>query len=129
MITFEHFHNCKMFLYSEYYRNLLQQFTSSCHTPNGDINDPGWVIYRPKEQYAEQSSKKNNGKSREQVQLISGVPYIRASEIFEIGSVVGTESQFLELVSAEWHNMKVTLKRNIFPSCHDAIKREVEVLR
>ncbi|XP_029673608.1 uncharacterized protein LOC115241814 isoform X2 [Formica exsecta] len=113
---------------NEYYRNLLQQF-SSCHTPNGDISDPGWVIYRPKEQYAEQSSKKSNGKSREQAQLIPGVPYIRASEIFEIGSVVGTESQFLELVSAEWHNMKVTLKRNIFPSCHDAIKREVEVLR
>ncbi|XP_050453776.1 uncharacterized protein LOC126852726 isoform X1 [Cataglyphis hispanica] len=114
---------------NEYYRNILQQFTSSCHTPNGDINDPGWVIYRPKEQYAEPSSKKSNGKSQEQAQLIPGVPYIRASEIFEIGSVVGTESQFLELVSAEWHNMKVTLKRNIFPSCHDAIKREVEVLR
>ncbi|XP_072762066.1 uncharacterized protein [Anoplolepis gracilipes] len=114
---------------NEYYRNLLQQFTSSCHTPNGDISDPGWIIYRPKEQNAEQLSKKQNGKSREQVQFISDVPHMQASEIFEIGSVGGIESQFLELVSAEWHNMKVTLKRNIFASCHDAIKREVEVLR
>ncbi|XP_025269002.1 uncharacterized protein LOC105254410 isoform X1 [Camponotus floridanus] len=114
---------------NEYYRNLLQQFTSSCHTPNGDINDPGWIIYRPKEQNANQSSKKGNEKSQEQSQFISGVPHIQTSEIFEIGNMVGTESQFLELVSAEWHNMKVTLKRSIFPSCQDAIKREVEVLR
>lgn len=113
---------------NEYYRNLLQQFTSSCHASNGDISDPGWIIYRPKEQNAEQS-KKTNGKSKEQAQFISGVPHIRASEIFEIGCVVGTESQFLELVSAEWHNMKITMKRNVFASCHEAIKREVEVLR
>jgi len=121
--------NPKMFLCSEYYRNLLQQFANHCQTSNGEITDPDWVVYLPKEQNAEQSSQKDNRKSRKSAQFIPGIPHIRASEIFEIGCIAGTENKCLELVSAEWHNTKVTLKRHILPTCRDAIKVDVEILR
>ncbi|XP_071580595.1 uncharacterized protein [Temnothorax nylanderi] len=113
---------------NEYYRNLLQQFANHCQTSNGDITDPDWIVYLPKEQNAEQSSQKDNRKPRKSAQFIPGVPHIRASEIFEIGCIAGTENKCLELVSAEWHNTKVTLKRHILPTCRDAIKADVEIL-
>ncbi|KAL6261075.1 hypothetical protein P5V15_008608 [Pogonomyrmex californicus] len=105
-------------MFFEYYRNLLQQFANHCQTSNGDINDPDWI----------QSNQKDNRKSRKHAQFISGIPHIPASEIFEIGCVAGTENRCLELVSAEWHNTKVTLKRHVLTTCRDAIKTDVEIL-
>ncbi|XP_011884089.1 PREDICTED: inactive serine/threonine-protein kinase TEX14-like, partial [Vollenhovia emeryi] len=115
--------------FSEYYRNLLQQFASHCQTPNGDITDPDWVDYLPKEENTEQSSQKDNRRPRRPAQFIPGVPHIQASKIFEIGCVAGTENKCLELVSAEWHTTRVTLKRHILPTCRDAIRADVEILR
>ncbi|XP_036149146.1 uncharacterized protein LOC105830040 isoform X2 [Monomorium pharaonis] len=114
--------------FSEYYRNLIQQFANHCQTSNGDITDPDWIAYLPKEQNAEQFSQKDNQKLGKHVQFIPGIPHIRATEIFEIESIAGTETKCLELVSAEWHNTKVTLKRHILPSCRDAIRADVEIL-
>ncbi|XP_025988995.1 uncharacterized protein LOC105197224 isoform X2 [Solenopsis invicta] len=111
---------------NEYYQNLIQQFANQ--TSNGDITDPDWVIYLPKEQNAEQFSQKDNRKLWKHTQFIPGVPHIRASEIFEIECIAGTEKKCLELVSAEWNNTKVTLKRHILSSCRDAIKADVEIL-
>ncbi|XP_012226022.1 uncharacterized protein [Linepithema humile] len=112
---------------NEYYRNLLQQFANRCQTSNGDISDPDWILYLPKEENNE-SSKKDKRKLRKRIHLVPGVPHIRASEIFEIGYVAGTENRYLELISAEWHNTKVTLKRHVYPPCRDAIKVDVEIL-
>lgn len=118
-----------MFLYSEYYQNLLQQFASHCQTSNGEITDPDWVVYLPKEQNAEQSSQKDNRRPRKHAQFVPGIPHVHASEIFEIGCIGNTENKCLELVSAEWNNTKVTLKRHILSSCRDAIKADMEILR
>ncbi|XP_070512374.1 uncharacterized protein [Cardiocondyla obscurior] len=112
---------------NEYYRNLLHQFANHCQTSNGDVTDPDWIVYLPKEQKAEQSSQKDNQKLWN-IQSIPGVPHIPASEIFEIESITGTENKCLELISAEWHNTKVTLKRHILPTCQNAIKADVEIL-
>lgn len=117
-------------LRSEYYRNLVQQLANNCKTPNKDITDPDWLIYFPKEQNNERLFKKDrNRKASKRKQIVSGVPHIRSSEIFEIGNVAGTENRSLELISAEWHNTKVALKRHVFPACRDAIKADIEVLR
>ncbi|XP_020277828.1 uncharacterized protein LOC109851792 isoform X2 [Pseudomyrmex gracilis] len=115
---------------NEYYRNLVQQLANNCKTPNRDITDPDWLIYFPKEQNNERIFKKdrNRKSSNKRKQIVPGVPHIRSSEIFEIGNVAGTENRSLELISAEWHNTKVALKRHVFPACRDAIKADIEVL-
>ncbi|XP_018397523.1 PREDICTED: uncharacterized protein LOC108775604 [Cyphomyrmex costatus] len=113
---------------NEYCRHLLQQFANHYQTSNGEITDPDWVVYLSKEQNAEQSSQKDNRKLQKHGQFIPGVPHIRASEILEIGCIVGTENKCLELVSAEWNNTKVTLKRHVLPMCRDAIKTDIEIL-
>ncbi|XP_018368395.1 PREDICTED: uncharacterized protein LOC108764590 isoform X1 [Trachymyrmex cornetzi] len=113
---------------NEYCRNLLQQFANHCQTSNGEITDPDWVVYLSKEQNAEQSALKDNRKLQIHGHFIPGVPHIRAAEIFEIGCIAGTENKCLELVSAEWNNTKVTLKRHVLSTCRDAIKADVEIL-
>ncbi|XP_018351652.1 PREDICTED: uncharacterized protein LOC108754099 isoform X2 [Trachymyrmex septentrionalis] len=113
---------------NEYCRNLLQQFANHCQTSNGEITDPDWVVYLSKEQNAEQSALKDNRKLEIHGHFIPGVPHIRAAEIFEIGCISGTENKCLELVSAEWNNTKVTLKRHVLSTCRDAIKADVEIL-
>ncbi|KAG5308535.1 TEX14 kinase, partial [Pseudoatta argentina] len=113
---------------NEYCRNLLQQFANHCQTSNGEITDPDWVVYLSKEQNAEQSALKDNRKLEIHGHFIPGVPHIRAAEIFEIGCIAGTENKCLELVSAEWNNTKVTLKRHVLSTCRDAIKADVEIL-
>lgn len=42
--------------------------------------------------------------------------------------MAGTEDRYLELISAEWHSTRVTLKRQTHPLCEDAIKADIEVL-
>lgn len=113
---------------NEYYRNLLQQFANHCQTSNGETTDPDWVVYLPKEQNAEQSSEKDNRRPRKHAQFVAGVPHVGASEIFEIECIAGTENKCLELISAEWHNTRVTLKRHVLSTCRDAIKADVEIL-
>ncbi|KAG7208354.1 hypothetical protein KM043_014590 [Ampulex compressa] len=70
----------------------------------------------------------NTWKSQECNSVVPGVPHIRASEIFEIGWVAGTDDRYLELIFAEWQNTRVSLKRHTHPECRDAVKADLEVL-
>jgi hypothetical protein len=54
---------------------------------------------------------------------------VQFSEILEIGFVPGAEKRYLELISAEWRNTKVSLKRYAFKRCQDAIRADMEILR
>ncbi|XP_014611193.1 PREDICTED: uncharacterized protein LOC106790642 [Polistes canadensis] len=56
------------------------------------------------------------------------VPHVPASEIFEIGSVAGTEDRYLELIYAEWENTRISLKRQTHPECRNAVKADMEIL-
>ncbi|EZA48712.1 Testis-expressed protein [Ooceraea biroi] len=114
--------------FNEYYRNLLQQFANHCQTSNRDVTDPDWLVYQRNEQNAELSKKKNNKEKPEYSQVIPGIPHVQSSEILEIGPVAGAENRYLELISAEWRNTKVSLKRHTFKGCQDAIRADMEVL-
>ncbi|XP_078050523.1 uncharacterized protein LOC144477012 isoform X2 [Augochlora pura] len=56
------------------------------------------------------------------------VPYVPASEIFEVGWIAGTEDRYLELIFAEWQNTRVSLKRHVHPECKGAVKADLGVL-
>nr|XP_050868327.1 uncharacterized protein LOC127072147 isoform X1 [Vespula vulgaris] len=60
--------------------------------------------------------------------LLLDVPNVTASEIFEIGSVAGTEDRYLELIYAEWENTRISLKRQTHPECRNAVKTDMEIL-
>ncbi|XP_015185907.1 PREDICTED: uncharacterized protein LOC107071427 isoform X2 [Polistes dominula] len=60
--------------------------------------------------------------------LLLDVPHVPASEIFEIGSVAGTEDRYLELIYAEWENTRISLKRQTHPECRNAVKADMEIL-
>ncbi|KAH0953493.1 hypothetical protein HN011_009727 [Eciton burchellii] len=113
---------------NEYYRNLLQQFANHCQTSNRDVTDPDWLIYQRNEQNAELSSKNYNQEKSKNSQIIPGIPHVQFSEILEIGFVPGAEKRYLELISAEWRNTKVSLKRYAFKRCQDAIRADMEIL-
>lgn len=60
--------------------------------------------------------------------LLLDVPNVTASDIFEIGSVAGTEDRYLELIYAEWENTRISLKRQTHPECRNAVKTDMEIL-
>lgn len=122
-----------MFLYSESYRNALQQFLNrrqSSEDGFADVNSPS---YQSSNQNVDCCKKDNNKKRHNDWRLknraiVPGVSHVRSSEIFEIGYVPGTKDRYLKLVSAEWQNTKVSVKRYSRPKRWDAIKADIEVL-
>ncbi|XP_032674110.1 uncharacterized protein LOC116845481 isoform X2 [Odontomachus brunneus] len=120
---------------SESYRKALQQFIDRRRSSSELVSDAEFYSYQPIKQNGEHLVKKdnnrnchNNSKRRKCSTFIPGVSHVEASEIFEIGCVAGTEDRYLELVSAEWHNTRVSLKRHTHPACRSAIKADIEIL-
>ncbi|XP_025153768.1 uncharacterized protein LOC105186466 isoform X2 [Harpegnathos saltator] len=119
----------------ESYRKALQQFIDRRRSSSELVSDAEFYSYQPIKQNGEHLITKdnnrncyNNSKRRKYSSLIPGVSHVQASEIFEIGCVAGTEDRYLELVSAEWHNTRVSLKRHTHPACQSAIKADIEIL-
>ncbi|XP_014477018.1 PREDICTED: uncharacterized protein LOC106745691 isoform X2 [Dinoponera quadriceps] len=119
----------------ESYRQALQQFIDRRRMSSELVTDAEFYSYQPIKQNGEHLLQRNNNrnchnnsKQRKYSSFIPGVSHVEASEIFEIGCVAGTEDRYLELVSAEWHNTRVSLKRHTHPACQGAIKADIEIL-
>ncbi|KZC14650.1 Inactive serine/threonine-protein kinase TEX14 [Dufourea novaeangliae] len=118
-------------LNNESYRNAIQAFIDRRRC--SDDVDPE-APCSPDKTRADLVAKNNNNKynnerkSQESKTVLRSVPYVPASEIFEIGWIAGTEDRYLELIFAEWQNTRVSLKRHIHPECKDAVKADLDVL-
>lgn len=118
-------------LNNESYRNALQAFIDRRRTSDDAQIEPPCS---PDKKRADYLAKNNNNKrdnerkSRESKLIVTGLPHIEPSEIFEIGWVAGTEDRYLELIFAEWQNTRVSLKRHSHPECKDAVRADLDIL-
>ncbi|XP_011302773.1 inactive serine/threonine-protein kinase TEX14-like [Fopius arisanus] len=117
-------------LNNDAYRNAIQAFIERRKSPSDssflvatNSPDKARLDLLAKKNY-QNSKNKNNNKEV----MMPGVPYAPGPDIFEIGWVAGTEDRYLELISAEWHNTRVSLRRHIHPDCKNAVRADLEVL-
>ncbi|XP_015122837.1 uncharacterized protein LOC107045189 isoform X2 [Diachasma alloeum] len=118
-------------LRNEAYRNAIQAFIERRKSPSDSNfivapNSPDKVRldFLIKKNYENNKNKNNNREGM----MMPGVPHVPAPDIFEIGWVAGTEDRYLELIYAEWHNTRVSLRRHIHPDCKNAVRADLEVL-
>ncbi|XP_076278097.1 uncharacterized protein LOC143207997 isoform X1 [Lasioglossum baleicum] len=118
-------------LNNESYRNALQAFIERRRCSDDVETD---VPCSPDKTRADLVAKNNNRKSdnerksQQSKSVFRGIPCVPASDIFEVNWIAGTEDRYLELISAEWQNTRVSLKRHIHPECKDAVKKDLDVL-
>lgn len=119
-------------LNNESYRNALQAFIDRRRTSDDEIEAPCSPDKKRTDKIflAKNNNNKcdNERKSQESKSVIPGLPHLSASQIFEIGWVPGTEDRYLELIFAEWHNTRVSLKKHSHPECKDAVKADLDIL-
>ncbi|KOX75689.1 Inactive serine/threonine-protein kinase TEX14, partial [Melipona quadrifasciata] len=120
-------------LNNESYRNALQAFIDRRRTSDDiDIEAPCSPDKKRTDKIFLAKNNKNKcdneRKLLESKSVISGLPHVPASQIFEIGWVAGTEDRYLELIFAEWQNTRVSLKRHSHPECKNAMKTDLDIL-
>ncbi|XP_048513237.1 uncharacterized protein LOC105688880 isoform X2 [Athalia rosae] len=115
---------------NEAYRSALQAFLDRRREPAEGSEASQSPEFSPHNNRVELFCKntKDDVKQPEDKDLIPGVPYVEASELFEVGWVAGTEDRYLELISAEWQYTRVALRRSSHPDCINAVKADLEIL-
>ncbi|CAG5093796.1 Similar to SIS8: Probable serine/threonine-protein kinase SIS8 (Arabidopsis thaliana) [Cotesia congregata] len=123
-------------LNNDAYRTAFQAFLDRRRNPA----DPGFINNTPEKGRTDNTSilwKKNYENTAKNIDesefssdlvTICEIPYASPSEIFEIGWVAGTEDHNIEVLYAEWHNVKVSLRRHLNGECKNAIKADIKIL-
>ncbi|XP_074098386.1 uncharacterized protein LOC141527039 isoform X2 [Cotesia typhae] len=123
-------------LNNDAYRTAFQAFLDRRRNPG----DPGFINNTPEKGRTDNTSilwKKNYENTAKNIDesefssdlvTICEIPYASPSEIFELGWVAGTEDRNIELLYAEWHNIKVSLRRHLNGGCKNAIKADIKIL-
>ncbi|XP_044589527.1 probable serine/threonine-protein kinase DDB_G0288147 isoform X2 [Cotesia glomerata] len=121
---------------SDAYRTAFQAFLDRRRNPA----DPGFINNTSEKGHTNNTSilwKKNYENTAKNIDesefssdlvTICEIPYASPSEIFEIGWVAGTEDRNIEVLYAEWHNIKVSLRRHLNGECKNAIKADIKIL-
>ncbi|KAI4489429.1 hypothetical protein M0802_011184 [Mischocyttarus mexicanus] len=127
---------------NESYRNALQAFMDrrrysasvlETRTPNNivDLDNVALLTDNPTVNNTERRNNIENDSKISRLEdslFMLDVPLVPAAEIFEIGSVAGTEDRYLELIFAEWENTRISLKKQTHPECRNAVKADMEIL-
>lgn len=106
--------------HSDAYRNALQAFIDRRRLSH----DPSTSSTLNVSMSPNKPNTKNDGIKS----MIPGVPRVNPTDIFEIGSIAGTENRYLELIFAEWQDTRVSLKRAINLEFQDAIESDLKTL-
>lgn len=119
---------------SDGYRTMVREFLNRRKSLNGlsldHLDDP--QIKSDYKKNNESQRKDNNNKKENEnnnrIMTLVGVPHVNPIEISQDSLVAGTDKHYLSFVHAEWKNINVTLRRNTYPDCKDAIKADLEIL-
>ncbi|XP_034951316.1 probable tyrosine-protein kinase DDB_G0283397 [Chelonus insularis] len=122
------------------YRSALQEFLARRKNPDdpGYITSPnttissGYEFLSKNESEIDISNLTVNQSIREKVDnysiSIPGIPHAQLADLFEIGWISGTEDRNIEVIYAEWQNIRVSLRRNVHKDCLGAIDRDIVIL-